>query len=104
LIIEAVHTSGWLPEITEVVHGGARGIDEAAGRWAAYMGLPVRVFPADWTSFGRSAGPRRNREMAQYADRLVAIWDGKSRGTGNMIETMRSLGKPVCVHCVGAPA
>ena len=41
----------------------------------------------------KAAGPIRNRQMAEYADYLIAFWDGESRGTRNMIETMKKLGK-----------
>lgn len=87
----------WWGRVTEVVHGGARGVDSLAGAVARSHGLPVRVFPADWRADGRAAGPIRNRQMAGYADALVAVWDGASRGTANMVEEMRRLGKPVYV-------
>ncbi len=90
--------------ITEVVHGGCRGIDQEAGRLFKEYG--VKVFPADWTTHGRAAGPIRNRQMAEYADALLLIWDGKSRGSANMKKEMGSLGKPVYEYVVqwGVPA
>ena len=72
-------------EIT-VVSGGARGADTLGERYAAERGLEVRRFPANWDKHGRSAGYIRNAEMADYADCLVAFWDGKSRGTKHMID------------------
>jgi hypothetical protein len=99
-VTEAVHGSGWLGRITEVVSGCARGVDDAGMRWAAYMGFPVKRFPADWRKHDRAAGPVRNRQMAEYADALIAIWNGESPGTRNMIEEMRARGKPVYVHRV----
>lgn len=84
--------------ITEVVSGGARGIDQAGEWWAATKGIPVKVFCADWAVLGKGAGMHRNVEMAKYADCLVAIWDGKSSGTKHMIETMHGMKKPyTCV-------
>lgn len=74
-------------DINEVVSGAARGVDKLGEAWAAEYEIPVKQFPADWNQHGKSAGPIRNSEMAEYADALVAIWDGKSRGTQNMIET-----------------
>lgn len=52
-------------------------------------------FPADWNTHGKAAGPIRNRKMAEYADALLLIWDGKSRGSTNMYNEMRKLDKPV---------
>ena len=72
--------------ITEVVSGGARGVDSLGEMWASDNNIPVKKFPADWDLFGKSAGYKRNEEMAQYADCLVALWDGKSKGTKHMIE------------------
>ena len=96
-IKNAVIASGWSGDITEIVHGGCYGVDLAAGDLCKDF-YPIMVFPADWT-LGKSAGPIRNRKMAEYADRLIAIprKGEENRGTNNMIETMRSLGKPVFV-------
>ncbi len=71
-------------EITEVVSGNSGNVDFAGEQWAESHGLPLRLFPANW-KLGRSAGPRRNRQMAEYADALILIWDGKSRGSFNML-------------------
>lgn len=95
---DIVDRSGF--KVTELVNGGAAGVDRCAIWWARHADIPKRYFLADWGAYGKSAGPRRNRQMAEYADALIAIWDGKSRGTKNMIETMRDLGKPVYVYAV----
>lgn len=79
-------------EITEIVSGGASGVDKLGEEWARKNNIPCTIFPADWEQYGKSAGPIRNREMAEYADALIAIWDYKSRGTLNMITTARKLG------------
>lgn len=83
--------------VSEVVSGGARGVDQLGEQWAKIYNHPVRQFLPDW-SLGKGAGHIRNKQMAEYADALVAIWDGESRGTKNMIETMQKLGKPVFVY------
>lgn len=57
----------------------------------------MKRFPADWGKYGKSAGVLRNKQMAEYADGLIAFWDGKSRGTANMIETAKGLGLRVRV-------
>ena len=72
-------------EEIEIVSGCARGADALGERYAAERGYPVKRFPADWQQHGRSAGYRRNQAMAQYADALIAFWDGQSRGTMHMI-------------------
>ena len=72
-------------EITEVVSGGASGVDALGERYAKENGIPLRIFPADWAKHGNAAGPIRNKEMANYADALIALWDGLSRGTGSMV-------------------
>ena len=81
----AINASGFREEITEVVHGGARGVDTTAEKWARLRKLPTKKFPADWDTHGLAAGAIRNRQMAEYADALIAVWDGRSRGTLMMI-------------------
>ncbi len=85
-------------EVTEVISGCANGVDKLGELWASVRGIPVKRFPADWQSNGKAAGPIRNREMAKYAEALVAIWDGQSRGTKNMIEEATKRGLLVHVH------
>lgn len=79
----------------EVVCGEARGADKLGKRYAKERGYNVISFPAEWDKYGKSAGYRRNQEMAENADALVAFWDGYSKGTANMIEIMKKKGKPV---------
>jgi len=95
---ETIKASGF--RITEIVSGGSNGVDESAERIAAEDAIPLKRFPANWREYGRSAGPKRNLEMSVYADALIAVWDGKSRGTQHMIEAMKKAGKPVYVHMV----
>jgi len=83
--------------VTEIVSGGARGPDTTAIAWAVREGMQHVVFHPGWKQHGRAAGGVRNLKMANYADALLAFWDGKSNGTRNMIEHMRGLGKPVHV-------
>lgn len=98
VVHEGIMKCTWGPQVTEVVSGGASGVDYIGEALAEKSGLPVKKFPADWKKHGRAAGPIRNRQMAEYADALLAVWDGKSRGTQNMIEEMQKLGKPTYVH------
>jgi hypothetical protein len=88
--------------ITQVIIGGARGADRLGIRWALSHSVRLKGFPADWQRFGRSAGVRRNYQMAQAGDLLLAFWDGRSAGTQHMISCMQQLGKPVVVIRVEA--
>lgn len=69
--------------ITEVVSGAASGADREGEVWARLNGIPVKTFPAEWTRYGKSAGPRRNADMASYADACIAFPGG--RGTADMV-------------------
>lgn len=81
----------------EIVSGTARGADQLGERFARRAGFEIKSFPADWNKYGKSAGYRRNAEMADYADVLVAFWDQKSRGTMHMIDLAKSKGLEVHV-------
>lgn len=83
--------------ISELVCGEAQGVDSLAKKWATTYGLPIKSFPARWDKYGKSAGPRRNQQMADYADALIAIWDLKSPGTRNMISLFETTNKPFIV-------
>jgi len=96
-VLEAIEKSGI--EITEVVSGGARGVDRMGESYAEASNIPVKQFIPDWSK-GRWAGLARNRDMAKYADAAIIIWDGKSRGTKNMIEEAKKNGLTVYVHTV----
>jgi hypothetical protein len=70
----------------EIVSGTANGADKLGEKYANDNGHPIKQFPADWDKYGKSAGYKRNAQMADYADALIAFWDGKSRGTKHMID------------------
>lgn len=95
LVVTAIESSGF--PVTQIVSGGAPGVDSIGEQYARWRKIQLMIFKADWNRYGRSAGPKRNRQMAEYADALVAIWDGKSRGTKNMIDEMKRLGKLVFI-------
>lgn len=80
----------WSEPIDAVIHGGARGVDAMADAWAREWVIHVEVYPADWKTHGRAAGPIRNRLMASKATSLLAIWDGVSPGTASMIREARA--------------
>lgn len=95
---DAIEASGF--EITEVVSGMAKGVDTLGEVYALGKNIPVVGFPADWSKNGRAAGPMRNKEMAEYADALIAVWDGVSKGTANMIMQARRNGLDVFIYLV----
>ena len=90
--------SKWLSKTTQVVSGTARGADRFGEEWAAENNIEVKRFPADWDTHGKSAGYVRNSVMAEYADGLLAIWDGESRGTIHMINLARKQGLEVVIY------
>lgn len=81
-----------------IISGHARGADSLGELFARENHLQLEVYPADWSTHGKGAGHIRNAEMAQVSDCLVAFWDGESKGTKNMINNMKRLGKPVLIY------
>lgn len=79
----------------EIVSGGAKGVDATAKKYAEAWDKPFREFPADWETHGKAAGPMRNKQMAEYADALLLIWDGESKGSASMKKEMEKLKKPI---------
>ena len=80
--------------VEEVVSGGAGGIDFLGEVWAKLEHRNVKYFLPDWSK-GKKAGPIRNRQMAEYADALLLIWDGKSRGSASMKREAERAGIPI---------
>ena len=83
-------------EEIRLVSGHASGADRFAERYAAERGIEIEVFPAEWKKYGRAAGPIRNREMLDYAKEAIpeiaAFWDGKSKGTKDMLKRAQDAG------------
>lgn len=99
LVEDAVKASGFA--ITEVVSGCADGIDTVGATWAKERGIPVKEFPPETDVYEFAVACRlRNREMALYGQALIAVWDGVSRGTGNMIGEARAEGLKWYIHRV----
>lgn len=83
---------------TEIVSGMAKGADTLGCMYAEEFDLKLHKFPAQWDLHGRKAGPLRNIEMAKFADSLLALWDGKSKGTKHMIDEATKRGLKVWVY------
>lgn len=99
-VLNAIAASGWRDEITEVVCGMARGVDLLGKRWADLRGIPVAHFPPNWREYGRRAGPLRNEEMAKYANALILVWDGQSRGSQSMLNIAKRYKLRIHEHIV----
>ena len=99
VVLEAIDQAGY--DITEVVSGGAAGVDALGEEYALTRKIPLRRFPVrdfEWESAGPRAGHDRNALMADYGDALIAVWDGSSTETHNMIGQMKKRGKPYFVY------
>jgi len=83
-------------EPTEIVSGRCKGVDIAGELFAERCKLKITAFAAQWNRLGKAAGPIRNKQMAEYGDELLIIWDGSpGSGSSNMKLQMEKLGKPV---------
>ena len=85
----------YLPDgITEIISGGAKGVDSCAKEYALSHGIPLTEFLPDYRRYGRGAPLRRNQQIADAADLVLAFWDGTSRGTAHIIDYCGKTGKP----------
>ena len=86
----------YLPaDTTEIVSGGAKGVDTSAREYALAHGLKLTEFLPEYDRYGRGAPLKRNIQIIEYADLVLAFWDGTSRGTKYVIDNCKKLGKPV---------
>ncbi len=74
--------------------GHCKGADLLAEKYAKERGYQLILFPAKWSEYGRCAGVLRNREIVENSDIIIVFWDGKSKGTKNLIDNAISLSKP----------
>ena len=77
------------------VSGGCKGADMLGERYAKENGFKIERYIADWEKYGKSAGPKRNMQMAEIGDYVICFWDGKSKGTLTMINCAKKLKKPL---------
>ncbi len=74
--------TGHIPEETNlIISGGAKGIDKVAEQYADSHNIEKMIILPKYEKFGRAAPIKRNEEMVDLADTVLAIWDGESRGT-----------------------
>ena len=95
VIQAAVRSAPW--KLSQIVSGCAHGVDQTAEQLAPELGVTIKRFPAQWQREGKSAGFKRNVAMATYADALIAVWDGESRGTKHMIDVAYRQGLKVFI-------
>ncbi len=92
----AIESSPWFGSIDTVFVGDARGVDALVVRWCKENGITYQIFRANWRFYGRGAGPERNREMIlSGGEALIAIYEGESKGTKNMMAQAERAGIPV---------
>ncbi len=86
----------YLPaDVSEIVSGGARGVDSSAAQWARAHGVRLSEFFPEYALYGRRAPLLRNIAIVEYSDLVLAFWDGHSRGTAFVIEKCRERGVPL---------
>ena len=88
------------PEVTEIVSGGARGVDSSARAYALAHGIPLREFLPEYERYGRGAPLRRNDQIVDASDLVIAFWDGVSRGTAYTIRQCRRRNVPCRVFVI----
>lgn len=89
----------YLPvEVTEIVSGGARGVDACAREYALAHGIKLTEFLPQYNKYGRAAPLKRDLQIIDHADMVIAFWDGQSRGTKYVIENCKKVNKKVMVY------
>ena len=87
-------------DVTELVSGGAKGIDTCVKKYADLKNIPITEFKPDYKKYGRYAPLKRNIDIINYSDLVIAIWDGKSRGTLHVIENCRLKNKKLMLYII----
>lgn len=84
-------------QTSEIVSGGANGVDAAAAAIAEQLSIPLRMFPPNYAAYGKAAPLMRNEQIIAYADEVLAFWDKESSGTRHVIASCIKAGKPIHV-------
>lgn len=94
----------YLPEdTTEIISGGAKGVDTSARNYAISHGIKLTEFLPEYETYGRSAPLKRNITIIENADLVMAFWDGKSRGTKFVIDNCNRRKIPLVIHHMAFP-
>ena len=92
--IKDVEIGKYVFESEEIVSGGAVGVDLCAAEYAHKNGIKLTVFLPEYERYGRAAPIVRNKKIVDYADKVIAFWNGKSKGTLSVIQYAQKTGKP----------
>lgn len=94
-----INIEDYLPsEITEIVSGGEKGIDTLARKYSEKHGIKLTEFLPNYKRYGRGAPLKRNLQIIDYADVIIAFWDGTSKGTKFVIDTCQKRKKKIQVY------
>ena len=93
--ISVIDLKGHISNCEEIVSGGAVGVDSCAEKYAEENGLKLTVFLPQYERYGRAAPIIRNKQIVDYADKIIAFWDGKSKGTDFVIKECNKIGREV---------
>ena len=94
--LEVGNLEKYLPDnVTEIVSGGAIGIDTCAENFAKQNGIKLTAFKPEYEKYGRGAPLKRNLQIIDYSDMVIAFWDGVSRGTKYVIDNCKKRNKPI---------
>ena len=99
--IQIENLSEYMPkETTEIVSGGANGVDTSARQYALANSIKLTEFLPEYSKYKKGAPLRRNLQIIEYADIVIAFWDGKSKGTKFVIDNCNKTGKTIVVHII----
>ena len=84
----------YISSTDEIVSGGAAGVDTCAAEYANKNGIRIKEFLPQYERYGKAAPIVRNKEIVDYADKIIAFWDGSSKGTLSVIKYAQKKGKP----------
>lgn len=94
--LQHIVLDGHIPEeTTEIISGGAVGVDFCAAEYAKNKGLALTEFLPQYKRYGRAAPIVRNKEIVNRADKIVVFWNGYSKGTLSVIRYAQKIGKPL---------
>ena len=94
--ISDIDVGRYIPEgVSEIVSGGAKGVDSLAREYAESRVIKLTEFLPQYKRYGRAAPLKRNESIAEYADSALVFWDGHSKGTAHTVKLFQKLGKSV---------
>lgn len=93
----------YLPQgTTEIVSGGAKGVDTSAKTYALSHDIKLTEFLPEYNKYGKGAPLKRNITVIEYSDVVIAFWDGKSRGTKYVIDNCKKRNIPIRIFTPNA--